>query len=217
MDKKYYVYRHFIGENTFYVGSAQGNENRAYQKTSRPKKWYEIVNGNNGEYEVEILEYFSNRSEAKKREIEVIHYYHDLGQAEASKEDFRGKNNPMYGVNVTTRMTPEAIVEWKSNLSKANKGKNNPRYGKSPFENMTNEEIEKWKKNISERNKGTGNPRANYSEDDVRKIRDLYDSGLSIMDIIKIIYPELKTFKERKSKWTRIKDIAVRKTYTNVA
>lgn len=62
---------------------------------------------------------------------------------------------------------------------------------------------------------GTKNGRSKYTKDDVVKIRELYDAGNCIMDIIKIMFPNL-SFNERKSLWNSIKRIATRKTYTNI-
>lgn len=97
MDKVYYVYRHYVGDYTFYIGAAMGNPYRAYSKKKRSKEWLEFVEKINFNYEIEILETCKSRKEVAKRESFWIHYYHDLGQAEISKEDFRGKRHHMYG------------------------------------------------------------------------------------------------------------------------
>ena len=62
---------------------------------------------------------------------------------------------------------------------------------------------------------GCKNGRSTYTEEQVKYIRKLYDEGKTVMDIIKILFPEL-TYKERKNKWSRIKEIATRKTYKNI-
>lgn len=69
---------------------------------------------------------------------------------------------------------------------------------------------------ISASKAGANNGRATYTEDDVRKIREMYDNGISVMDIIKEFYPTLD-FTERKKKWSRVSDIAKRKTFKNIA
>lgn len=63
--------------------------------------------------------------------------------------------------------------------------------------------------------RGCKNGRANYSEEEIKYIRKLYDNGKTVMDIIKILFPNLN-YSERKNKWTRIKEIVTRKTYTNI-
>ena len=46
-------------------------------------------------------------------------------------------------------------------------------------------------------------------------MRKLYDEGNTVMDIVKILFPDL-SFSERKNKWSRIKDIVIRETYKNI-
>ena len=62
---------------------------------------------------------------------------------------------------------------------------------------------------------GLKNGRSKYTKEEVYKIRNLYDEGKSIMEIIKIMYPSLN-FKERRSIWNGIKSIATRKSYNNI-
>lgn len=62
---------------------------------------------------------------------------------------------------------------------------------------------------------GCKNGRANYTEEEIKYMRDLYDEGKTVMEIIKILFPTL-TYKERKNKWSRIKEIVTRKTYANI-
>lgn len=72
-------------------------------------------------------------------------------------------------------------------------------------------EIGKYKNNTT----GTRNGRARYSKDEVKKIRELYDNGLSVMDIIKELFPKLE-YEQRKNKWSRVKEICIRKTYCDI-
>lgn len=62
---------------------------------------------------------------------------------------------------------------------------------------------------------GCKNGRANYTEEEIIYMRKLYDEGKTVMDIIKILFPSLN-YNERKNKWTRIKAIVTRKTYTDI-
>lgn len=71
------------------------------------------------------------------------------------------------------------------------------------------------KGNYKDNTTGCKNGRANYTEEEIKYMRELYDNGKTVMDIIKILFPDLN-YKERKSKWSRIKEIVTRKTYSNI-
>ena len=60
---------------------------------------------------------------------------------------------------------------------------------------------------------GINNGRSIFTEDDVRKIRDMYSSGMSIADIIRVFYPNLKTAKEYKNIHSSFSNICHRKTW----
>ena len=62
---------------------------------------------------------------------------------------------------------------------------------------------------------GVNNGKARYNKQKVIRIRELYDSGETIMNIIKIMFPDL-SYKERKRLWNSVKSIATRKSYTNI-
>lgn len=66
-----------------------------------------------------------------------------------------------------------------------------------------------------ESKKGANNGRAVYTEKEVLKIRELHSSGLTVMEIVKELYPNLSYYK-RKNKWSRINDIVKRKTWNNI-
>lgn len=68
---------------------------------------------------------------------------------------------------------------------------------------------------LSKARSGENNGRATYTNEQVKHMRALYDTGMSVMDIIKVIYPELD-YKDRKNKWSRVKEIVTRKTFKNV-
>ena len=59
---------------------------------------------------------------------------------------------------------------------------------------------------------GEKNGRAKYTRDQVDKMRELHTSGMTIMEVVKYFYPDLN-FKERKKKYSRIKDILDYKTW----
>lgn len=125
-DGEYYIYTHSIEGKVFYIGSNwfKCNDNRAYEKNGRPKKWHEIVNANGGNYDVEIVSRHKESKETYRAEYKMIERYHDMGLAEASGEDQRGSRNPMWG----------------------RRGELNPFYGIKQSESA--------KKRVSEANKG---------------------------------------------------------------
>lgn len=59
---------------------------------------------------------------------------------------------------------------------------------------------------------GEKNGRARYTREQVDKMRELYASGMTKMEVVKYFYPDLN-FKERKKKYSRIKDILDYKTW----
>jgi hypothetical protein len=74
----YYVYRHYYYNNddkqvTFYVGKGKGL--RATSKTNRSSIWEHRVNLLNGNYFIDIIEFFDNEKDAFDFEKEVISYY----------------------------------------------------------------------------------------------------------------------------------------------
>ncbi|OHR68698.1 hypothetical protein HMPREF3291_08595 [Bacillus sp. HMSC76G11] len=105
MENRYYVYAHVLDGIIFYVGSNCGtskgmNPNRAWDISYRNKKYREFVGERLNEVEVKILEWLpegTTSGECQSREIKWIHRFHDLDQAHCSGQDYRGKNNSMYG------------------------------------------------------------------------------------------------------------------------
>ncbi|WP_028390544.1 hypothetical protein [Bacillus cihuensis] len=105
MEKRYYVYAHYLEGILFYVGSNCGtnkgmNPNRAWDISYRNKKYKNFVGDRLDEVEVEILEWLplgATSGECQSREIRWIHSFHDLGLAQCSGQDNRGSKNGMYG------------------------------------------------------------------------------------------------------------------------
>lgn len=62
---------------------------------------------------------------------------------------------------------------------------------------------------------GELNGRATFTEDEVRKIRSMYDSGVKIMDIIKDFHPDF-TYRQRKNIWSTFNHICKRNTWKNI-
>lgn len=67
----------------------------------------------------------TEESKEKIRKNRTKHI-HTPEEIENLRERMTGEGNPMYGVDVKTRMTEEKIAEWKRHLSQARSGKNNP-------------------------------------------------------------------------------------------
>lgn len=70
----------------------------------------------------------------------------------------------------------------------------------------------KW----NESKQGINNGRATFTEEEVLKIRQLYDSGMSVADIVKIDYPELVHAKDYKSIHSTYLNICKRITWKNL-
>lgn len=181
-ENKYYVYRHYIGDNTFYVG--KGSKDRAYV-TRRSSKWHEFVNGR--EYEIEIVKYFDNNKEALKFEEELTQYYKNLGQCEtnisigAKRDDVTkrkiskaqsGENNSMFGVSRYGEENPfygkthssETKAKIRNSLPDYS-GENNPMFGKK----HTEETIKKIRKNMPDLS-GENSPTAKQITISINKI-----------------------------------------------
>lgn len=125
---KYYVYLHYIGDNTFYVGKGSGN--RAHSKHNRSLKWREFVG--NRKYEVEIIKLFESEKEAFAYETKITQYYKDLGQCATNVCIGANKDNE------TKRKMSKAHVgkifsdEHKKKLSENHarlSGENHPMFG----------------------------------------------------------------------------------------
>ena len=86
-------------------------------------------------------------------------------------------------------------LEWVSHLENVKHSANKGHYSKSKL--------------------GSKNGRANYSEEDVKLMRELYDNGYTVMGIIKEMFPN-DTYEERRSKWNCVKAIVLRKSYVEI-
>lgn len=64
----------------------------------------------------------------------------------------------------------------------------------------------------SEGNKGTNNGRSIFTNDDVNKIKDLFNQGLTTMEVVKIFYPTY-SYDQRKREWSRFDSIKKGKTW----
>lgn len=71
---------------------------------------------------------------------------------------------------------------------------------------------EAWNKS----KQGVNNGRATFSEEDVLRIRALYDQGMTVSDIVKLDHPELQTVKQYKNIYSTYANICKRKTWKNL-
>lgn len=63
---------------------------------------------------------------------------------------------------------------------------------------------------------GINNGRATFTEEEVRKIRRMYDEGNSIADIVRTFYPDLKTVAQYKNIHSTFSAVARRKTWKSL-
>ena len=103
MKSDYYIYGHYLDSKCIYIGSncMTGNPNRAYDFSNRNKDYAKTTRGRKQDIEVKILKEFTyeelNNINVMSEEMKLIREYHDKGEALCSHQDYRGKNNPMYG------------------------------------------------------------------------------------------------------------------------
>lgn len=62
-----------------------------------------------------------------------------------------GEKNPMYGIDVKTKMSSEKIKQWKQHISEATRGEKNPMYGKNIKDYMSEEAYSNWKQKLINR------------------------------------------------------------------
>lgn len=214
---KYYVYRHYIEGNTFYVG--KGQEDRAYVY-GRNKTWKNIVNKNNNNYEIEIIKFFNKEDEAYKFEKELTEYYKSIGQCEANimigKGSLRGENNGMYG----KKHSEETVKKIKQRLTGVKRG----RPSQETIEKIRQSKIG-YKHTLGAKNKisknhanfkGENHPRygKKLSEETINKIKD---SNSKYKNVYVIIDGVKKEFKNSKTcaKYLH-ENIIINKTYCGI-
>lgn len=76
-----------------------------------------------------------------------------------------------------------------------------------------NDNSEVWNKS----KQGVNNGRSTFTEEQIIKIRELYDNGMSVADIIRIDYPKLVTSEQYRSIHSTYLNICKRKTWKHVA
>lgn len=94
------------------------------------------------------------------------------------------------------RQNPKADnLEWISHKDNVNYSSNKGRY----------------KENTS----GLKNGRCTYNEEQIMKIRNLYNNGYTVMEIIKELFPSYN-YEKRRNKWNTVKDICINKSFKNI-
>jgi hypothetical protein len=117
-DFKYCTYTHSINGFVFYVG--HGTFNRPYEKGRRGKdrneSWFDIVEDNNWQYEINIVFKSDNKEECLNEEIRLTEFYKSKGEAIANK-------------NIGNHIGEEQ-KKLLSSYAQARVGDKNPFYGK---------------------------------------------------------------------------------------
>lgn len=139
VENKYYVYRHYIGNNTFYVGKGSGDRAYETRKNRRNIKWCEFVN--NREYNVEIVKYFNDNKKALDFEEELTQYYKNIGQCEANISIGAKINNETKTKMSKAHLGKVFSEEHKIKISQANFGKTHTKEAK---EKMSNNHSRVW-------------------------------------------------------------------------
>lgn len=107
---------------------------------------------------------------------------HSIEWRNNHSNQMKGKNNPMYGINLWERYSKEKADLIKQKISKATSGENNPMYGVSPKDRMDHETYKVWYKKASERcKKQIGEKNPNYHNDTLKnklsehpELKDIY-------------------------------------------
>lgn len=73
----FYIYRHIRPDTNevFYIGKGLESSSRSHQRSGRNKYWHNVVNKNNGQYDVEIMMSGLSEQEALDKEAEFIKLY----------------------------------------------------------------------------------------------------------------------------------------------
>lgn len=127
---------------------------------------------------------------------------------------------PCYGGGVPVHLyVATAWVDgWFEGAEVNHKDFNLDNYNADNLEWVTHEEniaysIQYNKEAWHKAKEGTNNGRAKFSVEDVLKIRRMYDSGMSIADIIREFYPDLIHASQYKNIHSNITNIAKRRTW----
>jgi hypothetical protein len=177
---QYCTYTHSIDGVVFYVGS--GTYDRPYAKgrvgKDRNERWFEIVNSNNGQYDINIVLQSNDKNSCLQEEIRLTECYKAKGEAAA---------NQKIG-NFFDEVTKNKISEYAKTRTK----EQNPFYGK----HHSAETIEKIRlKNIGKKDSAETNAKkAQYGKDNPssRECVAIFDNGTAKeYDMIKDLINDL--------------------------
>ena len=125
-DFKYCTYTHAINNIVFYVG--HGTFERPYHKGRRGKDrnelWFDIVEKNNWQYDINVVFASNDKKECLDKEIELTKFYKSKGEAIANK-------------NIGNLISEEQKCIL-SEYAKTRTGNKNPFYGKHHSEETIN-------------------------------------------------------------------------------
>lgn len=128
-DGKYYVYRHIrLDKNTpFYIGIGTKRKyqysfschseyyHRSYNKRKRNKIWNDIVNKNNGKFEVQIILESDNYNFIKAKEQEFIKLYGRIDLGTGTLANLTNGGDGSLGVNVDKYKTAKTVYVYDFN------------------------------------------------------------------------------------------------------
>ena len=177
---KYCTYTHSINGCVFYVG--HGTFNRPYEKGRRGKDrnalWFDIVEENNWQYEINIAFESNSKEECLAEEIKLTELYKSKGEAVANK-------------NIGNSLSIEQ-KQLLSEFAKTRTGDKNPFYGK----HHSKETIEVIRaKNIGRKDSPEANKKkAHYGKDNPfsHECVAIFDDGnIKEYDMVQTLMNEL--------------------------
>lgn len=182
INKKYCVYKHIINNNVFYVGC--GNKDRPYVKGRKGKDrnyiWFNIVDGNNGVYDIDIVFESDDKQLCLLEEETLTLYYKSLGMCKAN-------------IDIADKHSDETKNKI-STIRKTNgsaKGDKNPFYGKHHSE----ESVERIRNaNIGRKDSPEINSKkANYgiNNPSSQKVIAVYNDKIKEYDLIKYLIEDI--------------------------
>ena len=178
------------------------------------------------DYEIEIIngvEYklitIRNRSKLVSREGDLINPF------KRNQKAITHINKDGYvccggGVPIHLYVAYAWVDGWFEGAEVNHKDFNRQNYNYNNLEWVSHKDNIKWSsensKHYQDGNSGENNGRATFTKKDVLKIRELYDNGMSIANILKLQHPELQTSKQYHSLHSTYRNICKRITWKNI-
>ena len=129
---------------------------------------------------------------------------------------------PCYGGGIPVHMYVAYgwVDGWFKGAEINHKDFNRMNYNADNLEWVTHQENIKYSSEnnplFAKSKQGINNGRATFTEEKIREIRKLYDEGYSIVEILKIVHPELTHTKDYKNLHSTYLNICKRKTWKNL-